>query len=220
MNFILGGTSGLGAEIAKLYQEQGEETFVVGRSYDAATHGEGMAIDLADLEDVEKLRPHISEKLGGTTLKRFFWVTGIGYNGDFAEQPKPEVMAAVNFGNGLPIAQEVWCQMLASGETSNFVVISSTSGFKPRKDEAVYAGTKHALVGLARSLGLESERLDSSIKVALIMPGGMQTPFWEGNEPKAFKDFNDPAKVAAKIVDSVAAQNEPFYEEIMERGTV
>jgi short-subunit dehydrogenase len=220
MNLILGGTHGLGLEIAQAYHASGEDTFVTGRSYTEADHEEGMAIDLSDQKDIDKLDRYLSGGLGKQIIKRFLWVAGYGYLGDFAQQPDPEKMAAVNFTNIMPIAQSVWQKQLGTDEATSFVVVSSTSGYKARKDEAVYAATKHAQIGFARSLGLESERLNSQIRVSLFMPGGMQTPFWKGNEPNNFNEFLDPAKVAQHIVEVVAAQRISFYEETIERGSL
>ena len=78
MNMILGGTTGLGHEIVKDVQSRGEETFVVGRSYNQAAHGNGMAIDLAKTEQVERLVGFVNN-LGDTAIRRFFWVSGYGY---------------------------------------------------------------------------------------------------------------------------------------------
>jgi short-subunit dehydrogenase len=217
-NIIIGGTHGLGKEIASLLQTNGDETYIVGRTYNEADHGEGARIDLASSADARILAKRISN-LGDAALS-FYWVSGYGYNGDYIDQERPEMMAAVNFGNVLPAAQEAYRKMLRDDVSSHFVVISSTSGYKARKDEAVYAGTKHAQVGFTRSLGLETERLGASVKVALFMPGGMQTPFWDGNRPQVFNDFLDPAKVAEHIVAHVVEQTEPFYEEVIERGSL
>lgn len=220
MNIIIGGTKGLGYEIAQSLRAQGEEAFVAGRTYEKDQHGEGCVLDLANDDDVESFTRFIREEIAVDGLKRFFWVAGYGYLGDFAEQDDANLMAETNFANVLPIAQAAWQKMLGADKDTNFVVVSSTTGFKPRNNEAVYAATKHAQVGFTRSLGLESERLESNVKVALFLPGGMQTAFWEGNEPDVFGEFNDPAKVAKKICDSVAIQNDYFYEEVIERGTV
>lgn len=218
MNIIVGGTKGLGSEIANLLQSEGQETYVTGRSYDKDLHGEGRVLDLSSDEDVEAFTRFINEE--SAAIEGFFWVAGYGYLGDFAGQTDVQRMADVNFANILQIAQAAWRKMINSGQAGKFVVVSSTTGVKPRKDEAVYAATKHAQVGFARSLGLESERLGAKIKVALFLPGGMQTAFWEGNEPEIFNEFNDPAKVAKKICDSIAAQNDHFYEETIERGSL
>lgn len=217
-NIIVGGTHGLGQEIAKQLHSKGEETFVVGRSYEPAAHGDGLKINLASEEDAHLLAERIKD-LGDTAIN-FYWVSGYGYNGDFAEQEAPEKMAAVNFSNVLPAAQVAFQKMLVEKKAGHFVVVSSTTGYKARKDEAVYAGTKHAQVGFARSLGLESERLGGDVKVSLFMPGGMRTPFWEGNQPPTFNEFLDPVKVAAHLIDRVEIQTEPFYEEVIERGSL
>jgi short-subunit dehydrogenase len=129
-------------------------------------------------------------------------------------------MAAVNFGNVLPAAQQAFKSMSALREASHFVVISSTTGYKARTDEAVYAGTKHAQVGFARSLGLEAERLQTNVRVSLFMPGGMQTPFWESNRPAVYDEFLDPKKVADHMVTVVREQDTSFYEEAIERGSL
>jgi short-subunit dehydrogenase len=222
-NIIIGGTRGLGQEIANRLQASGEETFVVGRSYDETEHGEGMRVDLSNLEEAHGLADKVKE-LGANAIN-FYWIAGLGYTGDFTEQkppefPAPETIAAVNFGNVLPAAQQAFESMHTRRKLGHFVVISSTSGYKARDNEAVYAATKHALVGFARSLGLEAERLQSDVQVALFMPGGMKTEFWDGNRPDAYDKFLDPAKVAEHIIPAVQRQDTTFYEEIIERGSL
>lgn len=219
MNLILGGTRGLGAEIAKKIQEKSEKTFVVGSSYEQTRHGQGLKIDLAEESKIQKLTDYL-KTIDENKPLNFFWVAGYGYIGDFSAQPDVLKMAKVNFSNVLPIAQMIWNKMLNSNQDCKFVVISSTTGVKPRKDEAVYAATKHAQVGFARSLGLESERLNSKVKVALFMPGGMQTTFWEGSEPSNINEFLDPAKVAQRIIERIDSQTNYFYEETIERGSL
>jgi 3-oxoacyl-[acyl-carrier protein] reductase len=216
MNLILGGTHGLGQEIAAELRRRGEETFVIGRSYDEVVHGPGMKADLSNEEDVKKLEEYIDK----ARFKGFFWVAGYGYKGDFAKQQDTLRMVKVNLANVLPVAQAAWNRLLKLKVQSNYVVISSMTGVKPRPDEAVYAATKHGQVGFARSLGLESERLKSRIKVALFMPGGMHTPFWEGKEPANFMDFLDPHKVAKRVVEEAVKQKDYFLEETVQRGSL
>lgn len=217
-NIIIGGTHGLGLAIAKRLQSLGEATFIVGRSYSKAEHGDGMKTDLSDMAQAKELAATIKDL--GTAGINFYWVSGYGYNGDFIEQESPERMAAVNFGNVLPAAQAAFKSMLAHNEDSHFVVVSSTTGYKARPNEAVYAGTKHAQVGFSRSLGLEAERLKSNIRVTLFMPGGMQTPFWEGNRPDTYDEYLNPTKVADHIVSVLQQQNGTFYEEVIDRGSL
>jgi len=217
-NIIVGGTRGLGSEIAKQFQIKGEKTFIVGRSFDPSLHGEGFKVDLASSKEANQLAERILS-LGDTAIS-FYWVSGYGYNGDFTSQPDPERMAAANFGNVLLAAQAAFKRMISAPEPSHFVVVSSTTGYKAREDEAVYSGTKHAQVGFTRSLGIESDRLGSKVKVALFMPGGMKTSFWEGKQPSNFDEFLDPAKVARHILIKLANQSNTYYEEVIERGSL
>jgi short-subunit dehydrogenase len=223
MNIIIGGTHGLGSEIARELQARGEETFVTGRSYKEAEHGPGMAVDLRRLDQVGRLTDYVLN-LDDMPLEGFYWVAGYGYNGDFVAQNTPEDnahdMALANFANVIPIAQAAWQILMSEPEPQNFVVVSSTTGVRARTDEAVYAGTKHAQVGYTRSLGLESERLGKAVRVALFLPGGMKTPFWDRNPPAAYDSFLDPKKVAQRIVERVKAQEEPYYEEMIEKGSL
>lgn len=217
MNIVLGGTHGLGWELARLLRENSEDTYVIGRSYDEGKHGNGLSIDLADRDDVSNLINFIDSQEDNFN---FYWPAGFGYTGDFAEQKDVQLMMDVNLANVVPVVQRVWQKMLAANDTARLVVVSSTTGFRPRANEAAYAATKHGQVGLTRSLGLESERLGSNIKVSLFMPGGMQTPFWDGARPSLYDEFLDPAKVARKIIEKTGNQTDPFYEEVIERGSL
>jgi NAD(P)-dependent dehydrogenase (short-subunit alcohol dehydrogenase family) len=219
VNIVLGGTSGLGQEITARLRHDGEQVWALGSSYDSEKHGDGLKVDLASEKNVDKAVEDLRSRLGEQTIRSLWWVSGYGFNGDFAEQEDPRRMAVVNFAGALPIAQFAWREMLKQDGNSNFNIVSSTTGQKPRKNEAVYAGTKFALVGFGRSLGLESERLDSPVRVALFMPGGMRTPFWDGAEPDAYDTYNDPKKVADVMVDTANEQTEYFAELTIDRGT-
>lgn len=216
MNVIVGGTHGLGAEIAAELRRRGEETFIVGRTYDEAMHGPGMRVDLSDQNDVAKLLEYVEK----TQFSGFYWVAGYGYKGDFAHQHDPRKLVLVNLANMMPVAQAAWKRLLNAGHKSNYVIISSMTGVKERPDEAVYAATKFGQVGFARSLGLESERLKTGIRVSLFLPGGMHTPFWEGKEPSNFMEFLDPHKVAQKVVEDVKKQRGWFKETTIKRGSL
>jgi NADP-dependent 3-hydroxy acid dehydrogenase YdfG len=61
------------------------------------------------------------------------------------------------------------------GDGGDLIVVSSVAGFRGGADEAVYAGTKHAQVGLAGSL--DRELRAEGIRVTLICPAGTATEF-------------------------------------------
>ncbi|TAH35155.1 SDR family oxidoreductase [Candidatus Saccharibacteria bacterium] len=225
MNIILGGTHGLGWELATELRERGEETFVVGSSYRAEEHGDGMLVNLAQKSEAERLAGFISE-LGETTLQDFYWVAGKGYNGDFAEQPDVADMMYVNLTHPMIVAQAAWKKIVSQDVAANMVVVSSTTGVKIRDNETTYATTKGAQVSFARNLGKEAERLittgelHSAVKVTLFEPGGMKTPFWgkEGDRPAAYDEkFMDPPDVAAFMLEFLQGQETIFAEKMIEK---
>jgi 3-oxoacyl-[acyl-carrier protein] reductase len=61
------------------------------------------------------------------------------------------------------------------GDGGDVVIISSVAGFRGGADEAVYAGTKHAQVGLGGSL--DRELRSEGIRVTLVCPAGTATEF-------------------------------------------
>ena len=66
-------------------------------------------------------------------------------------------------------------QFRAQGSGGDLIIVSSVAGFRGGADEAVYAGTKHAQVGLAGSL--DRELRAEGTRVTLICPAGTATEF-------------------------------------------
>lgn len=218
MHIVLGGTSGLGLDIANLLRESGGRVLVAGRYHNQEQHGEGFDLDLYDRAAVNWAVGELERRMDGDNLESFIWSAGYIWRGDFANQSDIRSMAEVNFAGALPLVQWAWARMLPQEVTGKMVVISSTSGVKPRPDEAVYAATKHAQVGFARSLGMEVEQNGENAQVLLCLPGAMKTPFWNGQEPEDYATFNDPAKVAQRIVDTMFQQTTPYAELAMPHG--
>jgi short-subunit dehydrogenase len=223
--FILGASRGLGLEIAKITFDLGAINIKASSSLtDGSKTVEGrvrkiyLNCDLRSLKSTQDFLCRLERQ--NPPINRFFWVAGQLLKGEFVGQRADEILSTIdiNFRNSALVAHQVWKTMQSSGDGKSFTVIASSSGIKPRSDEAIYVATKHAQVGFARSLGLENR--DSGLKISLFMPGGMQTPLWDGRRPADYGGFLDPARVARKIIDTVLAQQEPFLEMEIPRGSV
>ena len=220
MHIILGGTSGLGLEMARQLRESGKRVLVLGKTHNVQEHGEGFPLDVYYPEQVEAAPARIERMLGGDAIEQFVWAAGYGWRGDFEDQPDARSMAEVNFAGPLPLVQWAWHRMAQQRIRSTLTVIGSTSSIKARGDEAVYVATKHAQAGLARSLALQAAEQHLPIRVALFLPGAMKTPFWRGSRPDDYALFNDPAKVAEHILTAVNAQYQTFLEWPLPKGTL
>jgi 3-oxoacyl-[acyl-carrier protein] reductase len=60
----------------------------------------------------------------------------------------------------------------------DIIIVCSISGYRSKKNQAVYAATKHAQVGLA--IGLDDELREDGIRVTVIAPAATETNFAVG----------------------------------------
>jgi NAD(P)-dependent dehydrogenase (short-subunit alcohol dehydrogenase family) len=222
---ILGATKGLGKEIADDCHRRGWNTIEIGSSNQDAVDGNRRQIkcDLADLNSVQRLVTDIESLLPDKhfpvlpKFNRFFWVAGTLLKGDFDEQLDEDIIKTVdvNFRNPILIAHAAWKVLKQSEGPSSFVTIASSSGKKYSSDEAVYAATKFAQVGLIGSLGMEN--INPNLRVITVLPGGMKTPFWNQNPTIDTESFLDPKKVAIHIMDKILEfDQEPHQQQIIE----
>ena len=221
-SLILGGTKGLGRHLADLSSGAGERVIEVGSSViTEVLDGSRLQLhcDLRDLGDTMRFISRISQF---QPIHRFFWVAGKRLKGSFVNQSSDEIrfVTNINYGHSVLVAKSVWWHMEHSQPNveHSFVVIGSSSGVNARKEEAVYAGSKHAQVGFTRSLGLENQ--NPLIRITLALPGGMKTEFWDGDQPADFDQFLDPAKVAPRIWEAVNEQSEMYQELPIPRGSL
>jgi len=97
--------------------------------------------------------------------------------------------------------------MLPQGH-GDIVIVSSVAGTSGRANEAVYAATKHAQMGLAN--GLDRELFRKGIRVTALQPGGVVTEFAmqpgagrTGSSPE-LADMLTPEDVAEAIAFALA----------------
>jgi NAD(P)-dependent dehydrogenase (short-subunit alcohol dehydrogenase family) len=84
------------------------------------------------------------------------------------------------------------------------VTVASTLGFRALSDATAYCASKFGVVGFTRALAAETA---GRIGVTLLVPGGMQTAFFDEREPQyrpsADAELNDPANVAAAVLFAI-----------------
>jgi short-subunit dehydrogenase len=81
------------------------------------------------------------------------------------------------------------------------VTVASTLGMRALSDATAYCASKFAVVGFSRALSAE---LAGRVGVTLLIPGGMQTAFFDDRDPQ-YKpgpdtQLNDPNDVAQAVV--------------------
>jgi len=206
---ITGASAGIGAASARALVAEGASVVLGARRLerleDLATElGPSVAFVAMDIRE-----PGDSTKLVDEAYRRFGRLdalvanAGIGaYGGvmDLTDEQLSEMMDTNVAGTVWPIRAAV-PGFLNAGE-GDIVIVASVAGLRGAGDEAVYAATKFAQVGLAG--GLDRELREHGIRVSTICPGGTATEFAMGTgrtpDMPGLDDMMRPEDVAEAIV--------------------
>ncbi len=182
---ITGASSGIGAATARALGAEGASVALGARRKDRLTEladelGAQVAIvemDVRTSEDSQRLVDQAVESFGH--LDAIVVNAGVGMYGGIMDQTDDEIRAMIDTN----VAGTIWpiraaVPRLLENGGGDIVIVASVAGLRGAGDEAVYAATKHAQVGLAG--GLDRELREKNIRVSTIAPGGTATEFAMG----------------------------------------
>ncbi len=207
---ITGATAGIGREAARQLVGEGAKVALGGRRQErldelvselGADNAVGVVMDVRSPADNARLVAAAVETWG--RLDSVVPNAGVGMYGGILDQTDDELafMMDTNYAGTVWSVRAALPAMLDTGG-GDIVIVSSVAGFRGGADEAVYAGTKHAQVGLAGSL--DRELREHGVRVTLICPAGTATEFAVGagrteDDPR-FAEWLTPDDVAAAVV--------------------
>lgn len=182
---ITGASAGIGAATAAAIAAEGGSIVVGARRKErldalAGELGDQVAVVELDVRDPEGSRRLVDEAIARFgRLDALVANAGIGaYGGimDLTDEQLRVMMDTNVAGTVWPIRAAVPHFLEAGG--GDIVIVASVAGLRGAGDEAVYAATKFAQVGLAG--GLDRELREKGIRVSTICPGGTATEFAMG----------------------------------------
>ena len=179
---VTGGTTGIGRAIAVLLASEGARVFVCGRDPQhlddalarirAVGEGEGIAIDLAEEENVATLFRAATEYLGGLDVAVINAARGAGALSETSESELRYTIGS-NFTAYLLSAQAAAKAMGAAGEDAkgrgDIVMVGSMSAYVLGPGSTIYAGIKYGIQGFAQAL--RRELGTKGVRVSLVEPG-------------------------------------------------
>jgi len=180
---LSGATSGIGKETARLMVQHGARVILNSRSSEKLQElqkelgEESVGFVVGDCSNPETTRAIASEalRLFGT-IDIVIPNAGVGLYGSIFDWSDDEVnnMMRTNFEGTVHLIRSCAKVMVEKG-AGDIIIVCSVAGFYGAGKEAIYAGTKHAQVGLAA--GLDHELREKGIRVSLIAPSGVSTSF-------------------------------------------
>lgn len=195
---ITGGSSGLGAATAELVTWAGGTPVVLDRIPPA----DGVAHELVDLADGRATEAAVERILGAHDgLSGVVCAAGTDSCGPLEEVEAAawERVVAVNLLGTAAVARASLAALERSGGT--LITVASTLGFRALPDASAYCASKFGVVGMTRALAAETQ---GRVRVTLLIPGGMQTGFFDGRpsqyRPAPDQPLNDPGDVAAAVL--------------------
>lgn len=216
---VTGAGRGLGKLIARLLVERGHEVLVTdlderaaqASAADLGPRATGMGLDVRDVEQLDAACKNIAARAG--QLKVWINNAGMLVTGPAWEQDEPtrRLMLEVNaLGtiNGTVTAIEAMREQLERGFQGGHIVnIASLAGITAVPGEAVYAASKHAVVGFSLST-LTDLRLAGikDIDISCVCPDGIWTPMLHDKleDPSAALSFSGKLLQPEDVVAAVA----------------
>jgi NAD(P)-dependent dehydrogenase (short-subunit alcohol dehydrogenase family) len=229
---VTGGASGIGAAVVRRLHREGASVVVV--DLDAA-HGEPLAAEVggrfvkADVGDPaawDEIVAAAVDGFGGLDLAHLNAGIAMGAYPlvveDLTDAEYRTVMR-VNV-DGVFFGIRACLRPMAARGGGAIVATSSLAGIGPHADDPVYAATKHAVIGLVRSLA--TPLAAHHVTINAICPGAVDTPLLDTTRRRdaivaAGRVLMDPDEVARVVTDLLAGdETGEAYAVLAGRGGV
>jgi len=189
---VTGGASGIGRALAEELARRGAEVVLADLQIEMAqevatqiqTSGgraKAVEVDVTDFPAMQRLVRKTFESSG--RLDYIFNNAGIAIGGTANYYSIEDWNKIIDINlrgvvNGIQAAYKI---MIEQG-FGHIVNTASMAGLMPNPAGVAYAATKHAVVGLSKSLRVEVEAAQLGIRVSVICPGVIRTPILEGGK--------------------------------------
>ena len=169
-----------GARTLLTARSAGELEGVAGEIRSRGGEAEFLAADLSRPEGVEAVFGASKRTYG--TLEVLVNNAGLGLSGPLMEFPAEslELLLAVNV-KGLFLCCQQAMRLMVPARRGYIINISSVVGFKGYANQAAYAASKHAVMGITKSLAVEAQ--PHGIRVSAILPGAVDTGLMQALRP-------------------------------------
>jgi NADP-dependent 3-hydroxy acid dehydrogenase YdfG len=203
---ITGASTGIGAATARQAAAAGWNVVVSARSEDklsqlATELGDSALAQRCDVTEYDDL-----ERLVQAALDRFGRIDAVFANAGFGaargfQKEDPEQWRSMVLTNVLGVAYTIRATIghLKESGDGHYVLTGSVAGRRSLPG-SLYSSTKWAVTGMAESLRQELRQEKSRVRVTLVEPGMVDTPFFD-NRPTDALEPDDIARIVMFALD-------------------
>jgi len=204
-----------GAQVVAAARTRAEIEAVARRVAGAGGQAVALPVDLADETSVRALFAEVRRRFG--RLDVLVNNAGIGLYGTVRDFPVEDLdrLVAVNLRGTFLCCQEAM-RLMAPRRSGYIINISSVVGFKGYPKQAGYTATKHAVVGLTKSLAVEAQEV--GVRASVVLPGGVDTAMVRDARPDLDPaGLLAPEDVAATVMYLVSLSDRAAVDQVYVR---
>ncbi|MGV8885019.1 MAG: SDR family oxidoreductase [Microbacteriaceae bacterium] len=205
---VTGGARGIGHEIARQLAAAGARVALGDRDGDAARHAAqtlpgtliGLDLDVASSESFAAFLSAVEKEWGPIDI--LINNAGVMWAGSFDDEPEQAThqQIAVNL-LGVITSIKLAAPAMVTRGSGHIITVASAASILTTPGEAVYAATKHGVLGYIKAVRAELHR--TPVRFSVIMPTVVQTAMSEGTGTGAARILQ-PADVAAAVLRTIA----------------
>ena len=193
---VTGGSTGIGAAIARRFLEEGAKVCVWCRSKDNAVAigaelpalSDVVCVDVAEPAEVDVAFPRSVLALGG--LDVIICNAGISVRRDFIEIDRADFDRVMRVNvHGVFYPSQLAARHMLKGEGGAILITASTAGVVGYRHYSDYNASKGAVLAMMRTMAIE---LAPKVRVNAINPGYTSTPMQDAEySPEMLRKVND-----------------------------
>mgnify|MGYP005638828001 FL=1 len=216
---VTGASSGIGLALVKALLAEGYAVLGIAKSFEKAglnhPNFSGRSINLADLDALPEAMSLLLNEID-RPIKALINNAGIGRMG-FLEQLSVKDIRLVMDTNltSQVIVTKTFLPLLKKQGEGDILFMGSEAALKGARQGSIYCASKFALRGFSQALREECGK--SGVRITLINPGAVRTPFFENLqfEPGlAAENAIEPEDIASAVSMVLAARSGTVFDEI------
>ena len=215
---VTGASSGIGAAIAEQLINQQYQVIGLARDFSKCSFRSDLFVtvnmDFSNINSLPEQLTNLTKKY--TDVDALICCTGRGQFGSLEEFSYPQIQSLMelNFLSQAFVSKAFIPGMKRRGH-GDIIYIGSESALNGGRKGAIYCASKFALRGMAQSLREECGR--NGVRVTLINPGMVKTPFFDSLEFEPGMNEENyilPGDIAETVAMVLSSRRETVFDEI------